>query len=90
MAKGGCPLGALGSQLAEFDPQARTLVAAGFGRWSTAIQKGMRSLHSQGVWRPGTIPMTLPSPCWQRCKVDYRSLKFIVTSAHCRSRWKRS
>jgi len=54
--KGGCPLGALGSQLAESDPQARTLIAAGFGRWSTAIQEGMRSLHRQGRLAAGVDP----------------------------------
>jgi TetR/AcrR family transcriptional repressor of nem operon len=45
---GGCPLGSLGSQLAESDPQARALVAAGFGRWADAIGEGMRSLHTAG------------------------------------------
>lgn len=54
--QGGCPLGALGSQLAESDPEARTLIAAGFGRWATAIQDGMRSLHSQGRLAAGVDP----------------------------------
>jgi TetR/AcrR family transcriptional repressor of nem operon len=46
--KGGCPLGSLGSQLAESDPQARALVAAGFARWSTAIRDGLRALQTTG------------------------------------------
>ena len=54
--QGGCPLGALGSQLAEYDPEARALVAAGFGRWATAIQEGMRSLHGQGRLAAGVDP----------------------------------
>ena len=45
---GGCPLGSLGSQLAESDPQARALVAAGLGRWSAAIGDGLRALHAAG------------------------------------------
>jgi TetR/AcrR family transcriptional regulator, transcriptional repressor for nem operon len=45
---GGCPLGSLGGQLAESDPQARALVAAGFERWSAAISDGLRSLHDAG------------------------------------------
>lgn len=45
---GGCPLGSLGSQLAETDPQARALIAAGFGRWLDAIRDGLRSLHAAG------------------------------------------
>lgn len=46
--KGGCPLGSLGVQLAESDAQARTLVAAGFWRWSTAIRDGLEALHAAG------------------------------------------
>jgi AcrR family transcriptional regulator len=47
-ARGGCPLGSLGSQLAETDPDARALIAAGFGRWSAAIAAGLRTLHAAG------------------------------------------
>jgi TetR/AcrR family transcriptional repressor of nem operon len=54
--QGGCPLGSLGSQLAESDPQARGLVAAGFGRWSTAISDGLRSLHAAGHLPAGIDP----------------------------------
>ena len=36
-AKGGCPLGSLGGQLAECDPEARALIAAGFDQWAAAI-----------------------------------------------------
>ena len=53
---GGCPLGSLGSQLAETDPQARALVAAGFGRWSTAISDGLRALHAAGHLPAGVNP----------------------------------
>jgi AcrR family transcriptional regulator len=47
-AKGGCPLGSLGGQLAESDPEGRALVAAGFERWSEAISEGLRALHAAG------------------------------------------
>jgi hypothetical protein len=47
-AKGGCPLGSLGGQLAESDPEARSLIAAGFEQWSTAISDGLRVLHADG------------------------------------------
>ena len=53
---GGCPLGALGSQLAESDPNARAGVAAGFGRWSTAIRDGLRALHAAGHLAPDINP----------------------------------
>ncbi len=44
--KGGCALGSLGGQLAENDPEARALIAAGFDRWAAAISDGLRSLHT--------------------------------------------
>ena len=47
-AKGGCPLGSLGGQLAESDLEARALIAAGFEQWSTAISDGLRTLHADG------------------------------------------
>jgi TetR/AcrR family transcriptional repressor of nem operon len=52
--KGGCPLGSLGSQLAETDPQARALVAAGFERWSAVITDALRSLPAAGHLPDGT------------------------------------
>src|ERR1022692_1791023 len=53
---GGCPLGSLGSQLAETDPEARALVAAGFGRWSAAIAVGLHALHAAGSMPAGIDP----------------------------------
>ena len=55
-ARGGCPLGSLGSQLAETDPEARALVAAGFGRWSAAIAAGLRAMHAAGPLPAGIDP----------------------------------
>ena len=59
-ARGGCPLGSLGSQLAETDPEARALVAAGFGRWSAAIAVGLRALHAAGPLQAASTPTTSP------------------------------
>lgn len=53
---GGCPLGSLGSQLAESDPRARALVAAGFGRWSAAIRDGLQALKGAGHLPSGVSP----------------------------------
>jgi AcrR family transcriptional regulator len=47
-AKGGCPLGSLGGQLAESDPEARAHIAAGFDQWSSAIGDGLRTLSADG------------------------------------------
>lgn len=55
-ARGGCPLGSLGSQLAETDPEARALIAVGFGRWSAAIGEGLRALHTAGQLPAGIDP----------------------------------
>ena len=55
-AKGGCPLGSLGGQLAESDPEARALIAAGFDQWAAAIGEALRSLHADGKLPPGIDP----------------------------------
>jgi TetR/AcrR family transcriptional regulator, transcriptional repressor for nem operon len=47
-AKGGCQLGSLVGQLAESDPEARALIAAGFDQWAAAIADGLRPLHADG------------------------------------------
>jgi TetR/AcrR family transcriptional regulator, transcriptional repressor for nem operon len=54
--KGGCPLGSLGGQLAETDPEARALIAAGFARWSAAIGDGLRTLQAAGHLPAGITP----------------------------------
>jgi TetR/AcrR family transcriptional repressor of nem operon len=54
--KGGCPLGSLGGQLAETDPEARALIAAGFARWSAAIRDGLRALQAAGQLPASTSP----------------------------------
>jgi TetR/AcrR family transcriptional repressor of nem operon len=47
-AKGGCQLGSLVGQLAESDPEARALIAAGFDQWAVTIADGLRSLQTDG------------------------------------------
>jgi TetR/AcrR family transcriptional regulator, transcriptional repressor for nem operon len=47
-AIGGCQLGSLGGQLAESDPEARALIAAGFDQWAAALSDGLRPLHAEG------------------------------------------
>ena len=56
---GGCPIGSLGGQLAETDPDARAHVAEGFKRWEAAIQSGLREMHARGELTPDTDPDTL-------------------------------
>src|ERR1017187_5136496 len=56
---GGCPIGSLGTELAETDPEARAQVAEGFKRWEATIQTGLRSMHARGRLTPDTDPATL-------------------------------
>jgi TetR/AcrR family transcriptional regulator, transcriptional repressor for nem operon len=62
-ARGGCPLGSLVGQLAESDPEARALIAAGFEEWSSAISDGLRALSAAGQLRsdidPDDLALTL-------------------------------
>lgn len=46
--RGGCPLGTLGSEVAESDPAARLAVASGFQRWEGAIRTGLSAMHARG------------------------------------------
>jgi len=54
--EGGCPLGSLAGQLAETDPRARALIAAGFEKWQASISEGLRGLHDAGHLPSGTDP----------------------------------
>ena len=46
--RGGCPIGSLGSEVAENNPEARLAVASGFLRWESAIRTGLRAMHARG------------------------------------------
>ena len=46
--RGGCPIGSLGSEVAETNPEARLAVASGFLRWEAAIRDGLRAMHARG------------------------------------------
>lgn len=56
---GGCPIGSLGSVLAETDPEARAQVSDGFKRWEAAIQSGLREMQVRGRLTPDADPDTL-------------------------------
>jgi AcrR family transcriptional regulator len=46
--QGGCPIGSIGAELAETDPQARAGAAHGLRRWEHAIRDGLRRMHARG------------------------------------------
>jgi TetR/AcrR family transcriptional repressor of nem operon len=46
--RGGCPIGSLGSELAETDPKARKEIAGGLARWQEAIRRGFQTMYARG------------------------------------------
>ena len=54
--RGGCPIGSLGSELADTDQRARAEVAAGFRRWETSIRDGLRAMRNRGDLMRGAKP----------------------------------
>src|SRR5580700_2180936 len=49
--RGGCPIGALGAEVAETDAAAR-----GLRRWEGRIREGFQAMHARGDLAPGTDP----------------------------------
>lgn len=45
---GGCPIGSIGSEVAENNPEARLAVASSFLRWEGAIRQGLAAMHARG------------------------------------------
>jgi len=54
--QGGCPLGSLGSELAELDHVARGDVAAGCSRWEAAIRACLQGMRDRGQLVPAADP----------------------------------
>ncbi len=54
--QGGCPLGSLGSELAELDHVALHDVAAGFNRWEAAIRTCLQGMRDRGQLVPAADP----------------------------------
>jgi TetR/AcrR family transcriptional repressor of nem operon len=46
--RGGCPIGALGAEVAETDAVARVAVAGGLLRWEERIREGFRTMQTRG------------------------------------------
>jgi TetR/AcrR family transcriptional regulator, transcriptional repressor for nem operon len=57
--RGGCPVGSLGSAVAETEPEARTVVAAAFKRWEASIMAGLLRMHALGRLAPEADPRQL-------------------------------
>ena len=55
----GCPIGSLGSALAETEPEARAMLAASFKRWEASIMAGLLRMHALGRLAPEADPRQL-------------------------------
>jgi AcrR family transcriptional regulator len=56
---GGCPVGSLGSELAEHDETARTAISASLTRWEAALRAGLTRLRERELLAPDADPDTL-------------------------------
>lgn len=56
---GGCPIGSLGSELAEHDEATRTVISASLTRWEEALRDGLTRLRDRGLLVPEADPNTL-------------------------------
>src|SRR6201996_8244327 len=54
--RGGCPIGALGAEVAEADAVARLAAARGLAPREAPVRGGFRSMHARGDLAPGTDP----------------------------------
>lgn len=57
--QGGCPIGSLGSELADLEPAARKELAAGFMQWELAIRQGLQAIYDRGEMRSDAKPEQL-------------------------------
>jgi TetR/AcrR family transcriptional regulator, transcriptional repressor for nem operon len=57
--RGGCPLGSLGSELAELDHGVRCDVAAGYARWEAAICACLSGMRDRGQLSAAADPASL-------------------------------
>ena len=57
----GCPIGSLGSELAEINPPARDDVSAAFVRWAAAIRRGYQAMFESGELSSQANPEKLAS-----------------------------
>ena len=57
--RGGCPIGALGAEVAETDAAARIAAARGLARWEQRIRDGLQAMHARGDLPAGADPQDL-------------------------------
>jgi TetR/AcrR family transcriptional repressor of nem operon len=56
---GGCPLGTVATELADADPDARTIAATEFDHWKASIAHGLERMRDRGELSPQASPADL-------------------------------
>ena len=56
---GGCPIGSLGSEIAEYDEVTREAISASISRWEAALREGLGRLRDSGALSPDAEPDAL-------------------------------
>jgi AcrR family transcriptional regulator len=56
---GGCPIGSMANELAEHDPQIRSLLGESFATWQGYIESGLAAMRDRGELRRDADPATL-------------------------------
>jgi hypothetical protein len=79
--EGGCPLGSLGSELAELDHVTRDDVATGCIRWEAAIRPACKACATAASSSGPQTPASSPRPCSPRWKAGCSSLKSNAASS---------
>ncbi len=82
--RGGCPIGSLGPQLAETEPEARAVLAASFKRWEASIMAGFLRMHALGRLAPETDPRQLALATLAALRAASCSLRSSVTPSRSR------
>lgn len=57
--RGGCPIGSLGSEVAEYDSVAREEISASMARWESSLRDGLVRLRDHGVLSAAADPAVL-------------------------------
>jgi TetR/AcrR family transcriptional regulator, transcriptional repressor for nem operon len=57
--RGGCPIGSLGSEVAEYDEMAREAISASMCRWEAALREGLGRLRDNGALSRDAEPAAL-------------------------------
>jgi len=87
---GGCPVGSLAAEMADWDDDLRADLADAFRRWESVVAGGLRAMRDRGELRPDADPDTLAEAVvaaiqggilLARTKKDVRSLEHVLASA---------